>query len=147
MKKLLLLPLMFLLSLNLHASMKGWETDYDTAFKKAAESDKQVLALFTGSDWCPPCMMMEKKVFSKSAFVKEASEHYVLLMLDFPKGDPALKAKNTPFAKTHKVQGFPSVLLLDAEKKEFNRVIASTHPSIDEFVKYLSTSLEKKGME
>ena len=147
MKKLLLLPLMLLLSLNLHASMKGWETDYDAAFKKAAESNKQVLTLFTGSDWCPPCMMMEKNVFSKTDFIKKASEKYVLLMLDFPNSKPELKKKNTPYAQTHKIQGFPTVVLLDAKKKEFSRVTASQYPSVDSFLGYLKATLAKKSMD
>lgn len=138
---------MLLLSLNLHASMKGWETDYDTAFKKAAESNKQVLTLFTGSDWCPPCIMMEKNVFSKTEFVKKASEKYVLLMLDFPNAKPELKKKNTPHAEKHKIQGFPTVILLDSKKKEFSRAFASDHPSIEAFLAYLKGSLAKKSMD
>lgn len=33
------------------AASEAWETDYDTALKKAAEGDKYLLMNFTGSDW------------------------------------------------------------------------------------------------
>jgi len=140
MQKYLLFSLLLIFTITANASLKGFETDYNTAIKKAAASNKNVMILFTGSDWCPPCMMMEKNVFSKSDFVKAASKDYVLLMLDFPRKNPALEKKNTPVAKKYKVNGYPTVVLLDAKKKELSRTKASTHPSVKQFLAYLSKS-------
>ena len=47
---------------------KGWGTDYDAALARAAKEKRPVLALFTGSDWCPYCVQLEKKVLKDSSF-------------------------------------------------------------------------------
>jgi thioredoxin-related protein len=43
-------------------------TDFDAGKKKAAAEKKCILVKFTGSDWCPPCIKLEREVFSKKAF-------------------------------------------------------------------------------
>ena len=113
------------------AGGEGWMTDLDAALEKSKSENKPVLIEFTGSDWCPPCMMMSEKVFSKKEFTEEASKKFILVELDFPKGDRELAEKNQPHAKEYKINGFPTVVLLDEEQKEFQRFIASRYPSID----------------
>ena len=56
-----------------------WPTDYEQALATAKESKKCVLMNFTGSDWCGPCIMMHKLVFSKPAFTEFAEKNLVLL--------------------------------------------------------------------
>ncbi len=126
---------------------KGWETDVDAAIAIAKKDGKSVMLEFTGSDWCPPCIMMSKKVFSKEEFVTAASKDFVLVHLDFPKGDPELKKKNQPYADKYKIEGFPTVILLDKEGKEFTRFFASQYPEIDKFLAHLKDSLEKKDLD
>ncbi len=126
---------------------KGWETDVEAAVKIAKKEDKAVMLEFTGSDWCPPCMMMSKKVFSKEEFVKAASKDFVLVHLDFPNGDPELKEKNQPMAEKYEIEGFPTVILLDSEGKEFTRFFASEYPDLDGFLAHLKASLEKKDLD
>ena len=69
------------------AELEGWSSDLDKAMEQAKKENKSVLIEFTGSDWCPPCMMMRKTVFSKKEFVDGASKDYILVELDFPKAD------------------------------------------------------------
>lgn len=126
---------------------EGWETNVETAIELAKAEGKSVMLEFTGSDWCPPCIMMQKKVFSKKEFVDTASEDFILVHLDFPKGDPELKKKNDPYAKEYKIEGFPTIVLLDSEGKEFNRFFASEYPEVDSFLANLDDSLEKKDMD
>lgn len=126
---------------------EGWTADFDKAFEKAKSEDKAVLVEFTGSDWCPPCIAMRKKVFSKEEFMEKASEDFVLVYLDFPNSDPELKEKNMPYAEKYEVQGFPTVILFDAEGDEFNRFIASEHQSVDKFLAHLDQALEKKDLD
>ncbi len=126
---------------------KGWETDLDAAIALAKEQNKAVMVEFTGSDWCPPCIMMKKQVFSKPEFVKEASDNFVLVHLDFPEGDPELKKKNEPLAEKYNIEGFPTVILLDSEGKEFHRFFASEHPEVNKFLAHLKESLAKKELD
>jgi thiol:disulfide interchange protein len=125
----------------------GWTTDLDKAFEKAKAEKKSVLVEFTGSDWCPPCIAMRKNVFSKKEFVDAASKKYVLVELDFPKGDKAVADKNEPMAKKYKIEGFPTVILFTSEGKEFTRFYASEFPKIDEFLKHIDGSIEKKDLD
>ena len=126
---------------------EGWETDVETALAIAKKENKAVMLEFTGSDWCPPCMLMAKKVFSKKEFVDTASKDFVLVHLDFPNGDPELKEKNQPLAEKYEIEGFPTVILLDSEGREFERFFATEYPEIDTFTAHLKEALAKKELD
>ncbi len=129
------------------ATPEGWITDLDKAFEKAKSENKSVLVEFTGSDWCPPCMIMRKDVFSKKEFVRKASKKFVLVEIDLPNGDPELRSKHEPIAEKYNVEGFPTVILLDSSGKEFTRFFAAQFPNVDDFLKHLDASLEKKSLD
>lgn len=126
---------------------EGWTTDLEKAIKQAKEEKKNVLVEFTGSDWCPPCIAMRKNVFSKKEFVSEASKKYILVELDFPNGDKPTKERNQPYAEKYKIEGFPTVILLNSEGKEFTRFFASEYPKTEDFLKHIDTALEKKDLD
>ena len=126
---------------------EGWLTDVDKAIELAKKENKAVMIEFTGSDWCPPCIKMKKEVFSKEEFLKAASEKFVLVHLDFPRGDEELREKNQPMAEKYKIEGYPTVILLDSEGKEFTRFFASKYPTVETFLAHLNSSLEKKEFD
>jgi thioredoxin-related protein len=125
----------------------GWSTDLEKGFATAKETKKFVLAEFTGSDWCPPCIAMRKNVFSKKEFIDAASKHFVLVELDFPRGDKETAEKNQPHAEKYQVDAFPTVIIFDSAGKEVSRFIASAHPSIDEFVAHLDKVRERSELD
>lgn len=90
---------------------------------------------------------MRKNVFTKKEFVDAASKNFVLVELDFPNGDKAVKEKNQPYAEKYKIEGFPTVILFNSDGKEFTRFFASEHPQVDAFLKHLDDSLEKKDLD
>jgi thioredoxin-related protein len=126
---------------------KGWSSNLDEAIAKAKTEKKAVLIEFTGSDWCPPCIAMRKNVFSQKEFVEAASKKFILVELDFPQGDKKLSEKNEPFATKFKIEGFPTVVLLDSEGKEFTRFFASQFPTVESFLKHLDEALAKKDLD
>ncbi|MFK7909090.1 MAG: thioredoxin family protein [Akkermansiaceae bacterium] len=126
----------------------GWMTDIDAALAKAKSEKKDVLVEFTGSDWCPPCIMMDKKVFSKKKFTDGASKKFILVKIDIPNKDKALKKKNSKVMRKYSVNGVPTVLLFNGEdSKEYHRFSAAQFPAIDKFLAHLDQSLEKKEMD
>lgn len=125
----------------------GWSTDLEKAFIKAKAEKKSVLVEFTGSDWCPPCIAMRKNVFSKKEFVNGASGKFILVELDFPNGDPAVKEKNEPYAAKYKVEAFPTVILFNSKGKEFQRFFASEYPETPSFLKHLDEALGIKDLD
>ena len=125
----------------------GWSTDIEKAFEKAKIEKKAVLVEFTGSDYCPPCIVIRKNVLSKPEFITAASKKYILVELDFPRGDKALKAKNDPYYEKYQVDGFPTVILFDEAGKEFTRFLASDYPRPELFLKHLDEALEKRKLD
>jgi len=102
---------------SLSAGEEGWLTDLETAKKVAQAEKKDILVDFTGSDWCGWCIRLKKEVFDQPQFA-EASKYFVLVEIDFPRSKtlaPELKAKNDALAKKYNIQGFPTILLLDAQ--------------------------------
>lgn len=152
--KLLITTTFALLAISSSAIAGGdWLTDIDSGVAQAKKEKKAVMVEFTGSDWCPPCIMMHKKVFSKKAFVKGASKNYVLVKIDIPKSDKALYAKNQKVMTKYKVNSVPTVILFDSKGKEFDRFSASripdseSSPTVASFVAYLDKALNKKDMD
>ena len=53
---------------NLHAIAQQWETDFDKAKALAAEKDLPIVLVFQGSDWCAPCIRLDREVWATEAF-------------------------------------------------------------------------------
>jgi len=101
-----------------------WLTDFSQAKKAAAEKSLPILADFSGSDWCGWCIKLDKEVFSQKEFKAFAKDHVVLFLADFPrekKQKADVKAQNEQLMQAYGVQGFPTVLLLDAGGKVIAR--------------------------
>ena len=95
-----------------------WLTDFDEAKVKALDEKKPILIDFTGSDWCGWCVKLEEEVFSKTDFLKFASDSLILVEIDFPKKkvqSEELKVQNKALAEKYSIRGFPTVLLLSPE--------------------------------
>ncbi|MCE1199086.1 MAG: thioredoxin family protein [Marinilabiliales bacterium] len=104
-------------------SAQQWETDFAVAKSRAEKEGKIILLNFSGSDWCIPCMKLEKSIWESPEFGAYAQNHLVLLRADFPKRkanalSPDQQAQNDKLAETYNRQGlFPLVLLLDKAGK------------------------------
>jgi thiol:disulfide interchange protein len=134
---------LLLASASLFAA-EGWMTDLEAAFAKARKEKKPLLVEFTGSDWCQPCIEMRRKVFSKKDFIRQASRDFILVELDFPNNNSVVKERNAPYAKKYKIDSFPTVLLIDERKNEFDRFPATQYPTLSKFLAHLKSALKKK---
>jgi protein disulfide-isomerase len=122
----LLFPLIALIAASTIslADGEGWTTDLEVAKTRAKAENKPIFLYFTGSDWCAECVRMEKEILTKPAFMDYAEEHLVLLEVDFPKKPETmgkqsaeLKAQNKVLDKQFKIEGYPTVILADADLK------------------------------
>ena len=106
----------------------NWLHSYDAAVKQAKADHKPILMVFAGSDWCKPCILLNKEVWSTPTFEKYAKDNLVLLELDFPRFKknqlPAEQVKhNEKLAEKYNSAGlFPLVVLVD----ENGKVISET---------------------
>jgi thioredoxin-related protein len=120
MKTLITTLALTLLTFSAARADESWLTDYDKAVALAKKENKVILADFNGSDWCPPCKALKKGVFETAEFKKYAKDNLVLLDVDFPKGkkqDAALAKHNEQLSEKFKIEGFPTVLLINAAGK------------------------------
>lgn len=111
-------------SLNLRAASPAWLTDLESAKAIAARDKKLILADFTGSDWCGWCMKLKSEVFDQPGFQAYANQNLVLLEVDFPRGKTlpaALTEANQALAQRFKVQGFPTLIILNPQGVEVGR--------------------------
>lgn len=96
--------------------------DAAAAIKQAVKQEKDIIFLFTGTDWCAPCQKLEKEVLSEKEFLFEVSKHYVLVKLDFPKQteqDPSIAKQNKEYADKYGIASFPTLVLTDNKLKPF----------------------------
>jgi thioredoxin-related protein len=105
------------------AGGEGWTSDFEAAKKEAADSKKDLLIDFTGSDWCGWCIKLNKEVFSHEPFKVGVKDKFVLVELDYPKdksklSDATLK-QNEELGKKYQVAGYPTILLCDAGGKPY----------------------------
>jgi thiamine biosynthesis lipoprotein len=93
----------------------------DKAFDLARQTGKKVMLVFSGSDWCIPCIQFNKTILSDSSFLRFAGDNLVLLEADFPqrkKIAAPLRLQYDSLAAAFNPNGaFPHVVLLSPEKK------------------------------
>ena len=104
------------------AEESQWSDNPTDSIAAAKKGKKDLLLLFTGSDWCPPCQKLEQEVFSDEDFFVEAEGDFVFVKFDFLRNSPlrdAVKKKNEEWAKKFGVDSFPTVVLVDPELRPY----------------------------
>jgi len=120
-KKTLLIITGLLIITTINA--QKWETDLTTAKKRATDEKRNIILVFSGSDWCAPCMKLEKNIWESKEFINDSNNHFVLLRADFPKKKNNSLSKeqqeqNNQLAEKYNKQGlFPLVAVLSKDGK------------------------------
>jgi protein disulfide-isomerase len=115
--------LIALFSISLSGVAANWSTNYSETLAKAEKTNKKVLILFTGSDWCGFCIRLEKNVLSKKDFDKVVKDKYLLVKLDLTSKTKNPKEKEINYLnRVYKIQGFPTTIILDSKGNEIKRI-------------------------
>lgn len=118
MKTLIMALLVMVVGANTTIAQE-WQTDINIAKEIAAKQNKPIILVFQGSDWCAPCIKLDREIWSTEVFKKYAKENYVMLKADFPRKKtnvlPEAQVKaNALLAEKYNKQGyFPFVVVLD----------------------------------
>jgi thioredoxin-related protein len=115
MKKIIIALLAVCALLKVSAADLNWMTDLSKAQALAKQENKLVLMDFTGSDWCPWCIKLDKETLTQPAFIDYAAKNLVLVKVDFLRHteEPAdVKKNNDALAKKYNVDGFPTEIAL-----------------------------------
>jgi thioredoxin-related protein len=100
-----------------------WFTHIDSAKREAAKTNKPILLVFSGSDWCKPCIMLKRNIFESEAFSHFAKSDLILLKADFPSkkanklGKEQIKHNELLAEKFNRKGTFPRLVLM-SEKGE-----------------------------
>lgn len=98
-----------------------WKTNYEKALSEASSRNLPLVMVFSGSDWCKPCIKLHENVLVTPRFSAWAKDSVVLLSIDFPRQKKnALPSDQTVhndrIAEQFNPGGvFPLVLVITAE--------------------------------
>lgn len=99
----------------------NWIDSYKTALKISKKEKKPILIYFTGSDWCGPCKVLDKKLFHTKKFKEIADKDFILYEADSPRNLDLVtpeKMKVTQYLKRkYKISGFPTLVFINHKQK------------------------------
>lgn len=104
---------------------KGWLIGMDRAKEKATAENKDMLLYFTGTDWCPPCIDLDEKIFSQAEFLDPILEKFILVKIeflrDYKRQSEALQKANEETGKRYDVVSYPTIILADSNGRPYAR--------------------------
>ena len=104
------------------ASAQDWKSSYEEALSISKADNKPIVLVFAGSDWCAPCIKLERNIWQSKIFVSYSNEHYVLYKADFPRKKANqltadVKEQNNKLAERYNPNGhFPLVVVLNSNE-------------------------------
>ncbi|QRM90395.1 thioredoxin fold domain-containing protein [Lacinutrix sp. WUR7] len=119
MKKIIAVA--FILFFSVSSFAQEWLTNFNEAKTLATQNNQKIILVFQGSDWCAPCIKLDKEVWSTETFQTLAKDKFVMLQADFPKRKgnkltPELQAHNNKLSEKYNPNGyFPFVVVLNEE--------------------------------
>jgi protein disulfide-isomerase len=126
MKKIIIALLATTVFWQVNAAETTWLTDLPKAQAQAKAENKIVLLDFTGSDWCGWCIKFKKETLDTAEFQAYAATNVVLVELDYPHKkvqSDDLKKANAALQDQYKIEGFPTLIVLDKDGKEIGRQV------------------------
>ena len=140
--KIAIIALLSLISWNVIAQ----EATAEQVFDLSRETRKPVLIIFSGSDWCAPCIRFDKKVIADNSFQAFAKENLIILKADFPQRKKIaddLKKQNEALAEKYNPKGLFPHLVLVIPGQSAPVVLSYTHQTSDEFIYEINSHLAK----
>ena len=123
--------MIFILSMlmTLVSHITSAQIDLQQDAKTKASTSQLKLLIFSGSDWCLPCIRFERAVLRDTAFITFGEEHLVIEKADFPQHSKLAEEQvrhNEALAEKYNPQGyFPHVLLLDEQGSVLRKIITN----------------------
>jgi len=128
---------------------QNWQTDFNTAQSMSQKNQHPIVLVFQGSDWCAPCIKLDRKIWQSETFKTYAKNHFVMLKADFPRRknnqlSETQQNKNNRLAELYNPVGeFPLVVVLDGKGKVLGRTGFNRHWSPQEYINWINGLSEK----
>lgn len=103
-----------------------------------------MLLVFAGSDWCAPCIKLDRLLFQSPEFSEYADENLILFKADFPRKKKnrlplQQELANKQLAQKFNSKGyFPLVLLLDKDETVLGS-FAYENKEVKEYISLLNS--------
>ncbi len=114
--------LIFILTLTISfwATSQELPTDFPAVQQQAEAEQKNIVLVFSGSDWCIPCMKLKKNILDTEEFRQAIQDEYLMVHADFPQKkknkalqSEALQEQNKKLAEQYNPNGyFPFVVVM-----------------------------------
>lgn len=101
---------------------QDWASSWSHATDSATTLNKPILLVFSGSDWCAPCIKLDRDIWSTAVFQSYAKKNLILYKADFPRRKAnqlpePLASENKQLSAQYNTKGyFPLVVLLSPKK-------------------------------
>ncbi|MFC2109633.1 thioredoxin family protein [Bacteroidota bacterium] len=135
---------LFFICLSFTIYAQDWQINMDTAANIAKEHNKKIVLVFQGSDWCAPCIKLDKKIWSTELFKNYAKDNFVMVKADFPRrkknklSEELTKQNGLLFEKYNRNGIFPFVVVLDADKKVLKTTGYKQKMNVREYIDHLN---------
>jgi len=119
--KILFAILLFVFSFNCFS--QNWLTSFEEAKSIASKENRKIVLVFSGSDWCGPCIKLDNEIWKTDEFQSYAKNNFVMIRADFPRRKKnALNSEqqehNNKLAEAYNKNGFfPLVVVFDSTGK------------------------------
>jgi len=140
---------MFLFALCFYALLGNAQTAITTfqniveVKAQAAEEDKNILLVFSGSDWCKPCIQLKETILSSQDFTQFSESEILVVIVDFPyKKKNRLpkdqQSHNELLAEKYNQDGvFPKSILIDADENVLGQIVYNKNMNTAEYLKQI----------
>lgn len=126
-----------------------WHNNYNNALEVAKAENHPILIVFSGSDWCKPCIKLREQILVKPEFSNWAKNNVVCITVDFPKQkknalSPSQQKQNDSLAEKFNPKGvFPLIIVLNTNEKVLGfKTFEDVTP--EQFTKELMELINKK---
>ncbi len=99
-----------------------WKSNYDLLLVQSKETGKPILMVFSGSDWCKPCIKLREQILVSPEFSEWSIANVYCLSLDFPAQkknalSDAQREHNEKLAERFNPDGvFPLLIVVDSNE-------------------------------
>jgi thioredoxin-related protein len=133
---------LLILLTSLVSFSQDWKYNFEEAKKTAQKENKNIIVIFSGSDWCAPCIKLDKNIWQSEEFKKESAENWVLVRANFPRKkanqlSEEQTALNRELAEKYNKEGsFPLVVVLTPTGKVLGKM-GFKNVSPEEYIKMI----------
>lgn len=106
-------------STEIQTHSTDWVQTFDEAVSLSKSNGKPIMLVFSGSDWCSYCQLLEQEVFQTFEFQSWSSANVIKVMVDFPQHQnqsDEVVAQNHILKQhfAHHLKGYPTVLMIES---------------------------------